>query len=102
MSKALGEEVKADSQVCADQQQSAAKKCKEVCVVGPAHAVVQPHAVVVKVFSAAIAHPAVLTAWPDIHLFGEHKNWRNAFATEVSNSMHQRATIQTLKPICHT
>ena len=73
MSKTLGEEVKADSQVCADQQQSAAKKCKEVCVVGPAHAVVQPHAVVVKVFSAAIAHPAVLTAWPDIHLFGEHK-----------------------------
>lgn len=68
MGKALGKEVKADTQVCADQQQSAAQECEEVKVVGTAHTVVQPHAVVVKVLGAAIAYPAVLAAWPDIHL----------------------------------
>lgn len=68
VSKALGKKVEADSQVNADQKQSAAQECKEVWVVGSAHAVVEPHAVVIKVFCAAVAHPTVLAAWSDIHL----------------------------------
>ena len=85
MSKALGKEVKADSQVCGDQQQSAAKKCKEVCVVGSAHAVVQPHAVVVKLLSAAITHPAVLAMWPDKHLCVQYKICANAFSIKLAS-----------------
>jgi len=66
--KALDEKVKADAEVHGGEEESAAQECKEVWVVGFAYAVVQPHAVVVKVFCASVADTAVLAAWPDVYL----------------------------------
>ena len=68
MSKALDEEVKADAKVHGRQKECAAQQTEEVWVVGSAHAVVKPHAVMVKILCASVAHSAVLAAWSDIHL----------------------------------
>lgn len=68
MSKALDEEVKADAKVHGRQKECAAQQTEEVWVVGSAHAVVKPHAVMVKILCASVAHSAVLAAGSDIHL----------------------------------
>ena len=68
MDEALDEEVQTEAKLGAAKQQGAAEESKEEGVVDPADAVVQPHAVVVKILCAPVANPAVLAAWPHIHL----------------------------------